>query len=584
MAVVAAIVAGGPDSARAGSPGSGKRTAAGGPEAARPAFAWGDARHAAEIRSSQLARPSRCVVSGGLGSYAWPLKPFHQQHPIRAFFGDPRTVFRNTDDADAGIFSFHNGIDIVAEDGTTVYPVVTGTVIKVRPDEVVVTSEQGGRTFQYWHLEPKVRLHQFVRAEKSVLGTVQPGRGHVHLTEIDGSLVENPLQAGHLMPYRDSTAPSVRQLYIRGASGAMLNPDALAGSVDLTAAAIDIPPLPLPEPWTAVPVTPARVSWQLTTLDGHELLPELIAADFTVTIPPPTQFWGVYTTGTYQNFPAVGAHYFYGTAGDYLFKLTASPIDTRLLRAGRYRLTVIAADTCGNSGTLSERIRILPQPSVPPLTGATVRGAAPQGLAARLTWPRSFWTVVLREWPTGTGLVSARATIDQALRGRLFPIGLVTVSTARAHRSSHYIVVAGVFHAWAGAYASAEQIALRFPGAYPREIVQRRLRPPARLAQSKRGQYTVVVASLPVRNGQPTAETLSIAATRDGLPSVRLDRSSRFRSLRSGYILVVSGRYRTARAAADAARLDAMLYPQAYPRELIAKRARPGAALAGAGA
>jgi hypothetical protein len=511
------------------------------------------------------------------------VKPFRQQHPIRAFFGDPRTVFRNTDDADAGAFSFHNGIDIVAEDGTPVYPVITGTVIKVRPDEVVVTSEQGARTFQYWHLEPKVRLHQYVRAEKSVLGTVQPGRGHVHLTEIDGSVVENPLQAGHLMPYRDDTAPSVRQLYIRGASGRMLNPDALAGSVDLTAVAVDAPPLPLPEPWTAVPVTPARVSWQLTTLDGQELLPELISADFTVTIPPPNQFWGVYSTGTYQNFPAVGAHYFYGTAGDYLFNLTRSPIDTRLLRSGGYRLTVVAVDTCGNSARLSERIRILPHSSVPPLTGASVSGIAPQRLAARLTWPRRFWTVVLAAGPTGAGLALARTLADHALGGRQFPIGLVT-SPARTHQSSQHLVVTGVFHSWAGAYASAEQAALRFPGAYPREIVQRGLPRPGRLARSKRGHYTVVVASLPVRNGQPPAETLSIAATRDGLPSVRLVRSSRFRSLRSGYILVVSGRYRTAQAAADAARLDALLYPHAYPRELIAKRAMPGAALAGAGA
>jgi hypothetical protein len=511
------------------------------------------------------------------------LKPFHEQHPIRAFFGDPRTVFRNSDDADAGAFSFHNGVDVVAEDGTPVYPVITGTVIKVRPDEVVVTSEQGARTFQYWHLVPKVRLHQYVRAERSVLGTVQPGRGHVHLTEIDGSVVENPLQAGHLMPYRDDTAPSVRQLYIRGAFGRMLNPADLSGSIDLSAVAVDAPPLPLPEPWTAVPVTPARVSWQLTTLDGHELLPELISADFTVTIPPPNQFWGVYSTGTYQNFPAVGAHYFYGTAGDYLFNLTRSPIDTRLLPAGRYRLTVIAADTCGNSATLSERIRILPQSSVPPLTGAIVSGIAPQGLAARLTWPRRFWTVVLAAGPTGAGLALARTLADQALGGRQFPIGLVTTSPARAHQSSQYLVVTGVFHSWAGAYASAEQAALRFPGAHPREIVQRRLPRPG-LAQSKRGHYTVIVASLPVRNGQPTAETLSIAAIRDGLASVRLVRSSRFRSLRSGYILVVSGRYRTAQAAADAARLDAMLYPHAYPRELIAKRAMPGAALAESGA
>ena len=154
------------------------------------------------------------------------MKPFDRQHPIRAFFGDPRTVFRAADDADLGAFSFHNGVDIVAADGTPVYPVLSGIVSLVKPDEIVVTTHAGLRlrVFQYWHLVSMVRLHQQVQAQRTVLGTVQPGRGHVHLTEIDGPVVENPLQPGHLTPYRDDTPPTVEELYFRDPYGAHAQP------------------------------------------------------------------------------------------------------------------------------------------------------------------------------------------------------------------------------------------------------------------------------------------------------------------------------------------------------------------------
>src|SRR5213592_3696589 len=44
------------------------------------------------------------------GSYDWPLKPFNRQHPVRAFFDDPRIGRRER--------VFHFGIDIAAPDRT----------------------------------------------------------------------------------------------------------------------------------------------------------------------------------------------------------------------------------------------------------------------------------------------------------------------------------------------------------------------------------------------------------------------------------------------------------------------------------
>jgi hypothetical protein len=541
----------------------------------RPAFAVRDARQGPAVRSSLLAEPSLCAVGREPGSYPWPVKPFGVQHPIRGFFGDPRTVFPAAGDADLGAFSFHNGVDIVAADGTPVYAVLSGTVTKVMPDEIVVTSPARARTFQYWHLKPLVRLYERVGAEQTVLGTVRPGRGHVHLTEIDGTTVENPLQPGHLRPYRDGTPPSVRELYFRDPLGRTLNPEALSGMVDCAAAAVDTPQLPLRAPWSGVPLTPARISWQLQTLRGQGLLPAQTPVDFRVTIPPPAEFWSVYAEGTYQNFPAVGARYLTGTPGDYLFTLNPRPLETTFMPPGRYRLTVVAADTCGNQGTLSEQIRVLPQPGATILTGAILQPLPRPHRSLRT--PRRFWTVVLATLPEADGLAPAHAALRQALEAHFRPIRILVTSTARRPRSGDDVVFTGFYHSWGRAYTAAQSVKPLFPLAHPREILLRPRPGPTLGYQtqptSKRehGRYTVILASLPVRGGDSAAQALRLTASSSGLPSVRLILSGRFKSLERGYIAVVSGHYRTSKAATHAARLDARLYQRAYVRELIAK-------------
>ncbi len=326
-----------------------------------PAFAPAPPPAAAVHRTYQLATPSRCDQGDASTGYPWPIAPFHEQHPIRGFFGDPRTVFRDSTDPQLGAFSFHNGVDIVAAAGTPVYPVVTGVVTKVRVDEVVVMSDRGGRIFQYWHIFPFVRVNDTVVAERTMLGVVTAPFDHVHLTEIDHSVVQNPLQPDHLTPYQDSTPPFVDGLYLRTEDGTELTPNAVTGSIELVAQASDTPPLPAPEPWTGLPVSPARIGFELTTPGGRQVLPEQVPVDFEHTEPSNRAFWDVYVPGTFQNSPAVGKHLLRGVPGDYLYDLSPSLIDTTRLRPGRYVVTVSTSDTCGNTGTLSEPIRILPQ-------------------------------------------------------------------------------------------------------------------------------------------------------------------------------------------------------------------------------
>jgi hypothetical protein len=309
------------------------------------------------------ARRSPCADPRvGPFTYHYPVKPFLQQHPIRGFFGDPRTVssdpFGNDRRGTPGSFAFHNGVDIAAATGTPVYPVASGTVqARSYGDEVVVSSPDG-RTFQYFHVAPRVHAGQYVVAYRTVLGVVLPEWHHVHLSELDGFRIHNPLDPGHLEPYRDYTVPTVLAIDFRTAHDRPLDPTRLHGAVAISADAEDYPPLPVPGAWFDFPVTPALVAWRLVSASGHTVVPRTVVADFRKTEPPNRDFWNVYTAGTYQNFPVFGHHFFWRQPGEYLFALTRSPLDTTRLRDGRYLLTVDVADVCGNRGSLTEAIDV----------------------------------------------------------------------------------------------------------------------------------------------------------------------------------------------------------------------------------
>jgi hypothetical protein len=295
-------------------------------------------------------------------TYRWPIKPFDRQHPIRGNFGDPRTIasttFGQDEQGSVGSFTFHNGIDISAQTGTRVYPVVSGTVKLTTGDRVVIVTNDD-RTFQYIHLRPLVAPGRRVIADKTILGTVRPEWHHLHLTEIDGFRVHNPVDPGHLEPYRDHTIPTVTELVFTTNQEASLDPAHLHGTILIAAGAEDLPPLPVfPATWFDFPVTPALVAWRMTASGGLPIVHETIAADFRHTEPPKRKFWHVYSAGTFQNFPQFGRTYYYRHPGRYLFSLTKKPLDTRRLPNGDYTITVDATDICGNTGSLTQHIAI----------------------------------------------------------------------------------------------------------------------------------------------------------------------------------------------------------------------------------
>jgi hypothetical protein len=296
-------------------------------------------------------------------AFGYPIKPFNEEHPIRANLGDPRMQFFGPPTLDtvlhgAGKFLFHQGVDISAPNGTAVYPVMSGTVTVVDSVKEWVRVGSGSHEFEYWHIKPLVRVGQQVEAQQTILGHIVRPSGHVHLTEYENGRVVNPLAAGRLTPYHDSTRPTVDSIsFRRGDSGPALLPTFLRGRVEIVAGAEDLPTMPVPGTWHGLPTTPALITWQIKRVDGRTVVPERSAVDFRTTVPATPDFWRVYARGTYQNMCVFGPHYSYLQRGTYLFKL-ASAFDTHTLRDGVYDLVVRAYDIRGNSDSQSLRFTV----------------------------------------------------------------------------------------------------------------------------------------------------------------------------------------------------------------------------------
>jgi len=269
-----------------------------------------------------------------VAGYQWPIRPFEDQHAVRAFFRDPRI-------GDAGGSSFHTGVDVSAPDGTAVYAVAAGRVSIEGAQNVAVAA--GGRDFGYWHIIPAVSQGETVAAQ-ALLGHIAPGWGHVHLAERTANpppqgTYWNPLRAGALTPFADFGAPVVSRIVTSQPARA------LQGPVDLIVEAFDRPPISAPPPWQDIPVTPALVRWRLVR-NAVEVVPWRLAADFRVSFEPEVvgnsdvHFRDVYAPGTRQSHPnAPGLFRFWLTRG----------FDTRAHPDGMYRLDVEAADVRGNA-------------------------------------------------------------------------------------------------------------------------------------------------------------------------------------------------------------------------------------------
>lgn len=263
-------------------------------------------------------------------SYGWPVKPFNRQHPIRANLNDPRNGHGDAK-------SFHFGVDVSAPNGTAVYAIEPGMVF-LRRGRMAVAVKGAARTFGYWHVKPAVRNHQIVRLHQLLGYIIDEGGGqHVHLAErIHGEYV-NPLRPGGIGPYVDRTPSTVASVqFFR--KGQELEQHALTGRVDVVAEIFDTTPMRVPEPWSNLPVTPARIRWSVAN-GSRSVFPLRTAVDFRYMNMPAWRYDGIYAPGTVQNFV--------GAPGHYRFYL-AHGLDTSRLPAGVSLLRIEATDTRGN--------------------------------------------------------------------------------------------------------------------------------------------------------------------------------------------------------------------------------------------
>lgn len=324
--------------------------------------------------SANSAPPTSAARSATPGGYGWPIAPFDRAHPVRAVVGDPRTLFKNGLHRDAlaepGSFSFHDGVDIDARNGTPVYPVVSGVAELAASAQGVLVRADDGRLFKYEHIAPAVRSGQRVTARQTVLGRIRNWAEQLHFSELraDGRVV-NPLLPGHLTPYFDTTEPTVARLHFRDANGTALDGFDLRGRIALVAEAYDTP---MPVDLAArralslskfardrFPVTPAALTWSLATLGGRLVVPPTTVVDFRrAEVRSNASFWSVYARGTYQNRSVIGARMHSYMPGRYLFRLNRAPLDTRRLANGVYVATVTVIDAHGNRSSLSERLEV----------------------------------------------------------------------------------------------------------------------------------------------------------------------------------------------------------------------------------
>jgi hypothetical protein len=151
--------------------------------------------------------------------YQWPVTPFNTSQSLNATFCE----FRNTLSSD----HFHNAVDIGKADGQPCYPSMDGQVYYIDNSGsngyVSVATQINGqwKRLTYLHISPNPSLsvgNQVVTGV-TVLGTIYPGMGHVHLIEREtvsnigdyAAEINTNRFNGGLTPYNDPYPPVINR-------------------------------------------------------------------------------------------------------------------------------------------------------------------------------------------------------------------------------------------------------------------------------------------------------------------------------------------------------------------------------------
>lgn len=282
----------------------------------------------------------------------WPVKPFNRPHQIRSTFGEPRSLkmdrmgLRGYDwhahlhtlnqMSVPGQRAIHEGVDIVARQGTPVYALQSGRAVLGGNGKYARWVRVGD--FRYDHVTPRVKRGQKVIAFKTVVGVIATPDHHLHLTRSWKGRSINPLVYGGFVGYEDTAAPRLNDVTAYGPDGSVLDMNALRGKVAMTIYMDDL----LSQGGAGVGV--------------HSYGYRVVDAAGRVAVGPYTN----YRANTV--LPGAAADRLYTPATnrndfdhDFWYRVTLrSPsgdgfLDTGMLAPGRYHVIVTAKDASGNA-------------------------------------------------------------------------------------------------------------------------------------------------------------------------------------------------------------------------------------------
>jgi hypothetical protein len=262
----------------------------------------------------------------------WPIRPFHRQHALRAGINELRPA------------NFHVGVDVVAHNGTNVYPIQSG-VVHIRYDGTGDVNVDVG-AFDYWHIRPTVSEGRWANAYRTKLGWVLYNFKHVAVSEGHGTYI-NPLRpGGSLRPYHDSEPPVI------GRPRVYADGRVIVGAFDpqsfVEKASFEIPVL-----------APAALAWRLYDRHGRALTALNWAMRGSQNYPPAVKSVIFAPGAANPGYFCFAFHvrcipnWVYWLAGGLAPRL---PLGS--LARGRYRLTVYAWDWAGNTSALDEPLAI----------------------------------------------------------------------------------------------------------------------------------------------------------------------------------------------------------------------------------
>jgi hypothetical protein len=258
----------------------------------------------------------------------WPLKPFHEEHAVRAGINEVRPA------------NLHVAIDIQANTNQYVYPIYSERAYPAATGSFGDYNVRVG-PYIYWHIVPLVRSGQWVTAYKTVLGRVEGGFGHIAFSQGSTARTLNPLRpGGGLVPYTDTEPPVIGrpQIYADGR---------------VIVRAFDPQSFIHKQSYLTPVLAPSSLAWRLYNSKGRPLTGLEWAMRGSQNYPPGDAPI-IYAPGASN--PGFACFYrklictpnwIYNLAGG-----LTGPLPLSRLRRGRYKLTVYAWDWRGNTSAL----------------------------------------------------------------------------------------------------------------------------------------------------------------------------------------------------------------------------------------